>query len=63
MGLTISRKAGESVVITLPDGRRGKVRIVRGTSDGELRMDFDFPRDIPVHRSEVQEKIDAQQTQ
>lgn len=52
--LVLSRKKNESIVI---DGRI-KVTVIEIRGD-KVRLGVDADKDIPVHRSEVQEAIDA----
>lgn len=56
--LVLSRKVGRETIVTLPDGRRGRVVIVEIRGD-KARVGFDFPDDVKVHRSEVQDAIDT----
>ncbi len=50
--LHIGRKQGEAIVI----GERVRVTVleVKGKS---VRLGFDFPEDLPVHREEVYQRI------
>ncbi len=54
--LVITRREGEEVVIGDPRKPIGVVRIasVRGE---RVRVAFDFPRDVEIHRREVAEQI------
>lgn len=62
--LTLTRETNESVVIGLPDGRRMTVTVVSGSKiSGNLRLRFDAPSDITIHREEIQAHIDAEQRQ
>ncbi len=54
--LVISRREGEEVVIGEPGSPIGMVRIARIKGD-RVRLAFDFPRDIEVHRREVADQI------
>jgi carbon storage regulator len=62
--LVITRKEGEEVVIGDPRNPIGVVRIASIKGD-RVRVAFDFPRNIDVHRREVAEQIveDAQAPQ
>tara|TARA_B110000879_G_C10863928_1_gene390299 strand:- start:338 stop:610 length:273 start_codon:yes stop_codon:yes gene_type:complete len=53
--LTLTRKIGESVVI-----HDDVYCTVVGYRDGEVRLAFDAPKSIPVHRDEVQRRIDRE---
>ncbi|MBC7835325.1 MAG: carbon storage regulator [Phycisphaerales bacterium] len=60
--LVITRKEGEEVVIGDPRNPIGVVRIASIKGD-RVRVAFDFPRSIDVHRREVAEMIvEDQQT-
>ena len=56
--LVISRREGEEVVIGEPGSPIGMVRIARIKGD-RVRLAFDFPREIEVHRREVADQIAA----
>lgn len=55
--LVLSRKKGEAVVISLGD-LRVSMTIVEVRGD-KVRVGFSAPDDVQVHRSEIQEQIDA----
>lgn len=50
--LVLTRKVGESVVI-----HEDVYCTVVGYRDGEVRLAFDAPKSIPVHRDEIQRRI------
>ncbi len=54
--LVITRREGEEVVIGDPRHPIGVVRIASIKGD-RVRVAFDFPREIDVHRREVAEQI------
>lgn len=54
--LVITRREGEEVVIGDPHNPIGIVRIAAIKGD-RVRIAFDFPREIDVHRREVAEQI------
>ena len=54
--LVITRREGEEVVIGDPQNPIGIVRIASIKGD-RVRIAFDFPRDVDVHRREVAEQI------
>ncbi len=57
--LVLTRKQAESIRIA--DDIEVVVLAIRG---GKVRLGINCPRDVPVHRSEIQERIDrSQQTQ
>ena len=53
--LVLSRKKGERVVI----GENINVIVVEVRGD-RVRLGFEAPREIPIHRSEVKAAIDAE---
>ncbi|CZP19409.1 carbon storage regulator CsrA [Legionella pneumophila] len=50
--LVLTRKLGESVVI-----HDDVYCTIVGYRDGEVRLAFDAPKSIPVHRDEIQRRI------
>ncbi len=54
--LVISRRVGEEVVIGDPGSPIGTVRIAMIKGE-RVRLAFDFPREIAVHRREVADQI------
>jgi carbon storage regulator CsrA len=54
--LVITRREGEEVVIGDPSNPIGIVRIAAIKGD-RVRIAFDFPRSIDVHRREVADQI------
>ncbi|MDI9404167.1 MAG: carbon storage regulator [Limnohabitans sp.] len=56
--LVITRREGEEVVIGDPSSPMGVVRIVSIKGD-RVRVAFDFPRTVAVHRREVADNIVA----
>ena len=54
--LVITRREGEEVVIGDPANPIGVVRIANIKGD-RVRVAFDFPREVSVHRREVAEQI------
>ena len=58
--LVLSRKNRESVVIGGSDGFHRLLKVtVLGVSGANVRLGFEVDPDIPVHRSEVWERIHA----
>jgi carbon storage regulator len=55
--LVLTREVGQEVVIGGPNGIR--VRVVEFRPGGRVRLGFTAPRSVPIHRSEVQDEIDA----
>lgn len=50
--LCFTRRRGESVIIN----HEWRVLVLE-IKDGSVRLGFDFPREIPVHREEIERKI------
>lgn len=58
--LVITRREGEEVVIGDPKNPIGVVRIA--SIKGErVRVAFDFPREVPIHRREVADQITGEE--
>lgn len=60
--LVITRREGEEVVIGDPANPIGIVRIA-GVKGDRVRLAFEFPREIDVHRREVADQILADKPQ
>lgn len=58
--LVLSRMRGEQIVIELPDGQLVMVTAIKSTRWGNMKLGFDAPKDIKVHRREVYETIQAE---
>lgn len=54
--LVITRREGEEVVIGDPRNPVGVVRVA-GIRGDRVRLAFDFPRDVDVHRREIADQI------
>ncbi len=54
--LVITRREGEEVVIGDPQNPIGVVRIASVKGE-RVRVAFDFPRDVEIHRREIAEQI------
>ena len=57
--LVITRRDGEEVVIGDPRNPLGVIRIANIKGD-RVRVAFDFPKHVPVHRREVADQIAAE---
>jgi carbon storage regulator len=57
--LVITRREGEEVVIGDPENPIGIVRVA-GIKGDRVRIAFEFPREVDVHRREVAQQIIAQ---
>ena len=51
--LTLSRKAGERVLLMLPDGQEIWVSVVTVKANGSVRLGFDAPPDVDIKREEL----------
>ena len=60
--LVITRREGEEVVIGDPSNPIGVVRVA-GVKGDRVRLAFEFPREIDVHRREVADQILADKPQ
>lgn len=54
--LVVSRLRDEVVIVGDPANPIGRVRVVDIRGD-KVRIGFDFPRHIPVHREEIAKEI------
>ena len=60
--LVLSRKNQESVVVGGSDGFQRLVKItVLAIKGGHVKLGFEVDADVPIHRSEVWERIQAGQ--
>jgi len=58
--LVLTRRIDESVVVGDPDGLDGTVKVtVLSAGHGKVRLGFEVAGDVPVHRSEVWQRIRA----
>ncbi len=57
--LVITRREGEEVVIGDPRNPIGVVRIASVKGE-RVRVAFDFPRDVEIHRREIADQIVAE---
>ena len=56
--LVLSRRCRESVVVGGANGAKQVLKVtVLGVSQGKVRLGFEVANDVPVHRSEVWERI------
>ena len=56
--LVLSRKVGETVIITAPDGTQIVLMLIEVRGD-KARIGIDAPRTYTVHREEIQQKISS----
>lgn len=54
--LVLARKQGQSVIIN----EQITVTVVDIRRDGTVRLGFEAPRDVSIHRLEVQQEIDRE---
>lgn len=57
--LVLSRHRDESVIVTHPDGTKITIQVVDIRGD-KVRLGFDAPQNVSVHRQEVQEAIERE---
>jgi carbon storage regulator len=58
--LVLTRKCQETVVVAGTDGLSVLLKVtVLGITDGKVRLGFEAAENVPVHRSEVWERIHA----
>ena len=58
--LVLTRKCQEVIVVGGADGLNVLLRVtVLGIDQGKVRLGFEAPADVPVHRLEVWEKMRA----
>jgi carbon storage regulator len=50
--LVLSRKANQTVIVTLPDGREMRVTVV-DIDRNKIRLGFDAPDDVKIMREEL----------
>jgi carbon storage regulator CsrA len=55
--LVLSRKVGEEVLI---DGGRIRVKFIRYGGNGAIKLGFEAPPDVKIHRLEIDEEIKLQ---
>ncbi|TVQ60606.1 MAG: carbon storage regulator [Phycisphaerales bacterium] len=58
--LVITRREGEEVVIGDPRNPLGVVRIASVKGE-RVRVAFDFPRDVDIHRREIADQIKSEE--
>ena len=56
--LVLSRKKNESVIITVGD-QRIRVMVIEIRGD-KARLGFAAPKDVTIHREEIQSEVDAE---
>ena len=59
--LILTRRVNETLVISIPDGRRIEVEVL-GFKGNQVRVGISADDDIVIHRGEVQERIDTENT-
>lgn len=59
--LVITRREGEEIVIGDPKNPLGVVRIASIVGE-RVRVGLEFPKDVPIHRREIADKIVAEPT-
>jgi carbon storage regulator CsrA len=56
--LVLSHHRGEAGIVTLPGNIRCEVRVVAIGPD-RVRLGYTFPKDVSIHRDDVQDRIDG----
>lgn len=59
--LSLTRKIGESIIIG--DGDNKITLTVLGARHGQVRLSIDAPKEIPVHREEIYQRIQQEKEQ
>lgn len=57
--LLLSRKQGESIIIG--DGDKKVTMTIISRKGSEITLGFEAPKDIPIHREEIYDKIKEEQ--
>lgn len=60
MALILTRRVGETIIAGIGEGDMVKVTVL-GVQGGQVRLGIDAPKDIPVHREEIWERIQAEE--
>lgn len=58
--LMLTRKSGERVVFTLPDGQQFALLVIK-TSSAYVKFGFEAPMEIRVNRKEIEDRIAKEQ--
>jgi len=63
--LVLARKRGDAIVVTSPAGERITIYVLKTRPDkrDEMRLGVDAPKNWPIHRAEIQERIDQEKQQ
>ena len=56
--LILTRRVGESAITTHPDGTQVEV-VILGVKGNQVRVGFKAPKEVSVHREEIQARVDA----
>lgn len=62
MALVLARRSRESVLIHMPDGQFVAVTVLE-INGSQVKLAFDAPRSVTIHRAEVQQRIDSGEPQ
>lgn len=57
--LVLSRMKDESIIVTTVEGRI-EIKIVQTTRSGIVRLGITAPKNVPVHRKEIQMLVDKE---
>ncbi len=58
--LCLKRSVGEAVICRTPDGTEIRVEVIEIRGD-KVRLGVEAPREVTVHREEIQAKVDKEQ--
>lgn len=60
--LILTRRPGETTVITLPDGSIVTATVL-GVKGNQTRIGFSAPKDVKVHREEIHTRIQQEKAE
>ncbi len=58
--LILTRRIGETIVISDKEGNVVAKATVLGVKGNQVRVGVDAPKDVSVHREEIQQRIDRE---
>lgn len=58
--LVLSRKLNQDVVLNTSDGPI-RVKVTRISDRGNIRLSFDAPQAVKIHRGEIEHKVEVAQ--
>lgn len=57
--LCISRKCGERIYLTLPDGTRCTILVI--DAPGKIRLGLEFPKNVDIERDDLKTKPEGKE--